>query len=168
MDYKKYIREVVDFPIEWINFKDITTLLLKPEVFSKVIDDFAEKIKNVDVILWLDARWFIFWWALAYKLNKPFVMIRKKWKLPYKTIWVEYELEYWKNEFELHIDSIKKWDKVAIVDDLLATWWTANAACELVEKLWWKIESINFLINLTFLDWWNLLKWYKINSLVEY
>jgi adenine phosphoribosyltransferase len=168
MNYKKYIREIIDFPQKWINFKDITPLLQNPEIFKKIIDDFSENIKWVDVIVWLDARWFIFGWALAYKLNKPFVIVRKNWKLPYETVSVEYELEYWKNIFELHTDSIKKWDTVAIIDDLLATWWTAKAACELVEKLWWKIDSLNFVINLSFLPWEKILKDYKINSLVNY
>lgn len=168
MNYREYIREIENFPIDWINFKDITTLLQKPEVFSWVIDDLAKKISDADVILWLDARWFIFAWALSYKLKKPFIMVRKTGKLPYKTIWVDYNLEYWKSSFQIHIDSIEKWQKVAIVDDLLATWWTAKAACLLVEKLWWKIDSINFLINLTFLDWSKVLDWYKINSLIEY
>ena len=123
---------------------------------------------NVDVIVWLDARWFIFGWALAYKLNKPFVIVRKAWKLPHKTISVDYELEYWKNTFELHIDAFKKGDKIAIIDDLLATWWTAMAACQLVEKLWWEVDSVNFVINLPFLEWENILKKYEINSLVSY
>jgi adenine phosphoribosyltransferase len=120
------------------------------------------------VIVWLDARGFIFGWALAYKLKKPFVIIRKAWKLPYDTVSVDYELEYGKNTFELHTDALKSWDRVAIIDDLLATWWTAKAACELVEKLWWKIDSLNFVINLTFLPGNDKLKDYKINSIVEY
>lgn len=168
MDYKKYIREIPDFPLKWINFKDITPILQKPEIFSKIIDDLSENVKNADLILALDARWFIFWSALAYKLNKPIIIVRKPWKLPYKTIWVDYDLEYWKNSLEIHIDSIKNWEKVAIVDDLLATWWTAKAACELVEKLWWTVESINFVINLSFLNWEQKLNWYKIKSLVNY
>jgi adenine phosphoribosyltransferase len=105
---------------------------------------------------------------LSYKLGKPLVIVRKAWKLPYKTISVDYELEYWKNTFEMHIDSIKTWDKVAIIDDLLATWWTALWACELVEKLGWIVESVNFVVDLTFLNWKEKLKKYKINSLVEY
>lgn len=168
MDYKKYIRDVIDFPQVWINFKDITPLLQNPEIFSQIIDDFAENIKDVDVIVWLDARWFIFGWALAYKLNKPFVIIRKKWKLPHKTISVSYELEYWKSTFELHEDALQIWDRIAIIDDLLATWWTAKAACQLVEKLWWIVDSVNFVINLPFLDWENILKDYKLNYLVSY
>ncbi len=168
MDLKKHIRDIKDFPKEGINFKDITTLLLEPVAFKECIDNFSEKISGCDVIVWLDARWFLFAWALSYKLGKPLVIVRKAWKLPYKTISVDYELEYWKNTFEMHIDSIKTWDKVAIIDDLLATWWTALWACELVEKLGWIVESVNFVVDLTFLNWKEKLKKYKINSLVEY
>ncbi|MDD2907188.1 MAG: adenine phosphoribosyltransferase [Candidatus Gracilibacteria bacterium] len=168
MDYKKYIREVVDFPIKGINFKDISTLLQNPVVFSKTIDDLSEKIGDIDVIVGLDARGFVFGGVLAYKLNKPFVMVRKSGKLPYKTISVDYKLEYGKNTFELNIDALKPGNKVAIIDDLLATGGTAKAACELVEKLGGIVESINFIIDLTFLNGKDKLKNYKINSLVEY
>ena len=168
MDLNKYIREVKDFPIKWINFKDISTLLQNTEAYSYIIDKISEKIKDVDVIVWLDARGFIFAGALSYKLWKPLVIVRKFWKLPYKTISVDYELEYWKNTFELNIDAIKNGQKVAIIDDLLATWWTALASCQLVEKLWWIIHSVNFIINLKDLWWENKLKEYKINSLLDY
>jgi len=168
MNYKEYIREVQNFPIVWVDFKDITPLLQNPKVFSKAIDELSLYIWDADVILWLDARWFIFAWALAHKLNKPLIIIRKSWKLPFDTFSVDYDLEYWKNTFEIHIDSIKKWQKIAIVDDLLATWWTAKAACDLVEKSGWIIDSINFLIDLKFLDGNKLFNWYNINHLVEY
>lgn len=168
MDFKQYIREVKDFPKEGIDFKDITTLMQDPKVFKEVINVLAQFVKDADVIVWLDARWFLFAWALAYKLEKPLVIVRKKWKLPYKTISVDYELEYWKNTFDLHIDAIKPNQKVAIIDDLLATGGTALAACQLVEQLWWVIQSLNFIIDLTFLDWKHKLKWYNINSICEY
>lgn len=168
MELKNYIRDVENFPIEWIVFKDITPLLQNPVAFNETIDRFSKLISDSDVIVWLDARGFLFAWALAYKLNKPLVIVRKSWKLPYKTISIDYELEYWKNTFDLHIDSIKSWQKVAIIDDLLATWWTALAACQLVEKLWWIVDSVNFVVDLTFLDWKKKLKNYKINSILEY
>jgi len=94
MDFKKYIREVKDFPKEWIDFKDITTLLQEPKVFSEVIDQISKNISDADLIIWLDARWFLFAGALAYKLWIPLVIVRKKGKLPYETISVDYELEY--------------------------------------------------------------------------
>lgn len=168
MDFKQYIREVKGFPKDWINFKDITTLLSEPEVYKELIDTISKKIEDVDVIVWLDARWFLFAWALSYKLNKPLVIVRKKWKLPYKTISVDYELEYWSNTFDIHIDSIKKDQKVAIIDDLLATGWTAYAACQLVEKLWWIIHSLNFIIELKELNWKNKLNNYVINTICDY
>ncbi len=168
MELKNYIRDVENFPIEWIVFKDITPLLQNPVAFNETIERFSKLISDADVIVWLDARGFLFAGALSYKLNKPLVIVRKSWKLPYKTISVDYELEYWKNTFDLHIDSIKSWQKVAIIDDLLATWWTALAACQLVEKLGWIVDSVNFVVDLTFLDWKKKLKNYKINSILEY
>lgn len=168
MDLKKYIRDIEDFPIKWVVFKDIAPILSSTDAFNFTVDEFAKNLQNIDKIVALDARWFIFWGALSYKLWIPFIPVRKAWKLPYDTISIDYDLEYWKNTFEIHTDSIIKGDNIAIIDDLLATWWTAAAAVDLVEKLWWKIVSINFLANLTFLEWEKKLNWYKINSLVKY
>lgn len=168
MNLENYIRDIPDFPQEGIIFKDISPLLSDPLAFSESIDLLAKNIDNIDVIVWLDARGFIFGWALAYKLWLPFVPVRKKWKLPYDTISIDYDLEYGKNTFEIHTDSIKQWQKVVIIDDLLATGWTALAACKLVEELWWIVESIEFIIELSFLQWSEKLKDYKINSLLKY
>lgn len=168
MDLNKYIRDIEDFPKKWIIFKDITPLLQDPGAFSYAIDLLAEKSKNSDVIVWLDARGFIFASAVAYKLKKPLVIVRKKWKLPYESISISYDLEYGTNVFDIHIDSIKAWDKVSIIDDLLATWWTAEASIKLVEKLWWKVENLNFVINLSFLDQKKSIQNYNINSLITY
>lgn len=168
MDFKKYIREVPNFPKAGINFKDITTLLLEPKVYAQLIDEIAEHVKDADVIVGLDARGFLFAGALAYKLAKPLVIVRKKWKLPYKTISVDYELEYGSNTFDLHIDAVKPGQKVAIIDDLLATWGTALAACQLVEQLGWQIHSLNFVIDLEFLNGKEKLKDYTINTICEY
>lgn len=168
MDFKKYIREVKDFPKAGIDFKDITTLLLEPDVYTQLIDQLADYVKDADVIVGLDARGFLFAGALSYKLKKPLVIVRKKWKLPYKTISVDYELEYGSNTFDLHIDAVKPGQKVAIIDDLLATGGTALAACQLVEKLGGKIHSLNFIVDLTFLDGKHKLKGYTINTICEY
>lgn len=168
MDLKEHIRNIENFPIDWVWFKDITPLLQNPEAFKASVDMFSELVKDVDVLVWLDARGFLFSWALAYKLWKPMTIVRKPWKLPHKTISVDYELEYWKNTFEMHIDSIKPGDRVAIIDDLLATWWTALAVCQLVEKLWWIVDSVNVVVDLTFLKGKDKLSGYKVNSLVEY
>lgn len=168
MNLENFIRDIPNFPIEWVNFKDISPLLSDPIAFKESIDKLAVFLKWCDCVVWLDARGFIFGWALAYKLNIPFIPIRKAGKLPFDTINVDYELEYWKNTFEIHTDAIKKWDNIAIVDDLLATGWTALAATQLIEKLWWNIHSINFVIDLTFLEWSKKLLNYKINSLLKY
>ena len=169
MDLKNYIRDVKDFPKKGIIFKDITPLLSSSEAFTYTIDRFIENIgEKAEVIVWLDARGFIFGGVIAYKLWIPFVPIRKKWKLPYETLEESYDLEYGKNEFEIHTDAIKKWQKVAIVDDLLATGGSMKASCNLIEKLGWKIISINFLIELWFLDGGKKLSKYTKNSLIIY
>ncbi len=168
MDLNKYIRDVENFPIEWITFKDITPLLENPESFKYTIDQMAKNIWDVDKIVWLDARGFLLAWALAYNLKKPLVIIRKSWKLPYETITEKYSLEYWDNSFDIHKDSIKSWDKVAIIDDLLATGWTAKAAINLIEKLWWEITSLEFIVELWFLNWGDNISKYTKNSLITY
>ena len=168
MNLKDYILEVKDFPKKWISFKDISLILQKPEVLSFVIDKLSENIKNVDKIIGLDARWFIFGSLVAYKMKKPFIMLRKKWKLPWECESISYDLEYGKNVFEIQKSAIKNGDKVAIIDDLLATWWSAKAACDLVEKLWWYVDSLHFVIELEFLNWRKMFWDKKIFSLVKY
>lgn len=168
MDLKKFIRDVEDFPKKWVLFKDISPLLASPEAFSYCIDCMLEKCKGVDIIVWLDARWFLFAWAIAYKLWKPLVLVRKEWKLPYKTIQKSYSLEYGKNTFQIHKDSIHLDQKVAIIDDLLATGWTAKAAAELVEELWGIVDSFWFIVDLSFLWWSKVLQKYRQDSLITY
>ncbi len=168
MNIKDYIRDIPDFPKQGIIFKDISPLLWNPEAFNKAIDLLSEKAKDADKIIGLDARGFIFAWAIAYKLNKPLIIIRKSGKLPGDVITDFYSLEYWEASFDLQKDAINSWDKIAIIDDLLATWGTAKAACRLVEQLWGEINSINFITNLSFLNWTELLKNYKLNYLIEY
>ena len=168
MNLKNYIAEIQNFPKDWINFKDISPLLQNPEVLKFAIKSIIENIWNPDKIVWLDARGFIFWSLVAYEMQIPFVMLRKKWKLPWETEEISYSLEYWENVFEIQKNAISKWEKIAIVDDLLATWWSAKAGIDLVEKIWWKIESLNFVIELWFLNWrekfWNK----KVESLINY
>ena len=168
MDLNNYIRDVENFPKEGITFKDITPLLENSEAFSEAVDQFCEKVWDVDKIVWLDARWFLFAGAMCYKLKKPLVIIRKTGKLPSKTITQTYDLEYGSASFDIHVDSIDKWDRVAIIDDLLATWWTAEASAKLIEELWWIVDSLNFVVNLSFLPWEKRLSKYKINSLLNY
>lgn len=168
MNLVDYIRDVPDFPQKWIVFKDITPLLLSPDAFSYAIDEFSKNMVWVDVIVGLDARGFILWGAVAYKLWLPFVPVRKKEKLPHEVISESYSLEYGVNTFEMHADAIKKWQKVAMIDDLLATGGSMRAACNLVETLWWEIVSTNFLVELAFLWWRGCLDGYKKNTLITY
>ena len=167
MNLENFIKDVVDFPKPGIIFKDISPLLANPEAFKSSVDAMAKNIIECDVIVGLDARWFLFAWALSYALEKPLVLVRKKWKLPDESISIDYDLEYGSNSFEIHKNAIKSWDKVAVIDDLLATGWTALAACELIEKLGWEISSIEFIVELEFLHWKEKLNKYTINSLLK-
>lgn len=168
MQLQDYIRDIPDFPKPGIMFKDITTLLAQPEAFAASVDMLAELVKDADKIVGLDARGFIFASAVAYKLGKPLILIRKKWKLPYKTINISYDLEYGSDSFSMHTDSIASGEKIAIVDDLLATGWTAKAAIDLIEKSGWIVDNLNFVIILDELNWIAKLEGHKVNSLVSY
>lgn len=165
---KDYIVDIPDFPKPWIIFKDISPLLLHPEVFSSVVDTLAEKIGDTDVIVGLDARGFIFWSTVAYKLQKPFVMIRKKWKLPGKVMEDSYDLEYGDNIQVLQQGVIHPGQKVAIVDDVLATGGTMRSACHLIETSWGIVQWCYFLMILDFLDGQKKLEQYPISWLVHY
>lgn len=168
MNLYTYIRDIKDFPIEGITFKDIAPLLSSPEAFTESIEQLSYYLTWATHIVWLDARGFIFGGALSYKLGIPFIPIRKAGKLPYETISVDYQLEYGNNTFEIHKDALENWNSVAIVDDLLATGWTALAAIQLVEKLWANVHSLNFVIDLTSLNGSKKLSKYNINSLLKY
>lgn len=168
MDLKKYISEIKNFPKEWINFKDISSLLQNPKALDLTVKSMIKNIWNPDKIVWLDARGFIFWSLVAYEMKIPFVMLRKKWKLPWECEEISYSLEYWENVFEIQKNAISEWEKIAIIDDLLATWWSAMAGVDLVEKIWWKIESLNFVIELWFLNWREKFWDKKVESLIIY
>ena len=168
MDLKDYIDEIKDFPKEGISFKDMSPILANSNALDFVTNSFELCVWNPTKIVWLDARGFIFGSILAYKLKLPFVMLRKAWKLPGECESISYELEYGCNTFEMQKKSIKSWDKIAIVDDLLATWWSVLAAVNLVEKLGWEVESINNVIELKFLWAREKMSDYKVNSLVKY
>jgi len=169
---KKAIRDVPDFPKKGIIFKDITTLLNQGDLFSKVIDYFAEKYKDVDFVCGIESRGFIFGSAIAYKLKKGFVPIRKRGKLPYTTISEKYALEYGFDEIEIHIDAFRDYKnpKVLLIDDLIATGGTAEAAVRLIKKVGAEIEAAAFLIELSFLDGRKKLEdlGVKVDSLVKY
>lgn len=167
-----YIESYEWFPKPWINFKDIWPMLKSKEALDFAVKEISAKCSDSDVIGWLDARGFIFWSLVAKELWKPFVMLRKKWKLPWVTKGVSYWLEYWKDNLEIQEWSIKKWQKVSLIDDLLATWWTIKAAIDLVEGLGWVINNLSFVISLDEkeLAWQESrkqLNWYNINSLIS-
>ena len=143
---KDYIAEYPDFPKEGINFKDISPLLAHPEVMRYVCHKMAEKCQWADMLVAVDARWFIFAPKISEILNIPWVMCRKKWKLPGEVESLCYGLEYGQDTIEIQKWVIKEGEKVAIIDDLLATGWTAWAAISLVEKLGWIIHHCAFVI----------------------
>ncbi len=170
MELKDLIRNVPDFPIKGIQFKDVTTLLKEGEAFASAVDYMYEPFrqKEIDKIAAIEARGFIFGAALAYKLNLGFVPIRKPGKLPAETISEEYELEYGKNAIEVHADAVRQGERILLVDDLLATGGTAAAACRLIERLGGDIVGVSFLIELTDLKGRDLLRKYTVFSLIQY
>ena len=169
---KKAIRDIPDFPKKGIIFKDITTVLNQGELFSEVIDYFANKYKDIDFVCGIESRGFILGSPIAYKLKKGFVPIRKKGKLPYTTVAEKYALEYGYDEIEIHIDAFDgvKNPKVLLIDDLIATGGTAEAAIKLLKKLNADIVAAAFLIELTFLDGAKRLRdlGVKVDSLIKY
>ncbi|PRR77348.1 Adenine phosphoribosyltransferase [Clostridium liquoris] len=170
MDLKEKIRVIEGFPREGISFKDVTTLLNDKEAFKFTIDTIAEylKDKNVDVIVGPEARGFLFGAPIAYALGAAFVPVRKKGKLPSETISVSYELEYGTDILEIHKDAIKPGQKVAIVDDLLATGGTIQSVAKLVESVGGEVVSLDFVIELTDLKGREKLQKYDLLSLVQY
>ena len=167
---KNSIRTVPDFPKKGIQFKDISTLLQNPIAFDKIINKFFEKFrtKKIDTVVGIESRGFIFGSPLALKLGCPFVMVRKPGKLPWDTLSEEYDLEYGKDQLEIHSDAINKNEKILIVDDLLATGGTALATAKLVNRLGCEEISFCFLITLIDLDGKKLLKPYNVFSLLEF
>lgn len=150
---KSRIRDVKDFPREGIVFKDITTVLRDAEAFKHAVDLLAEHYKKqkIDYIAGIEARGFIFGSAIAYRLGKGFIPIRKPGKLPSKTERMTYELEYGTDSLEIHVDAVEPGKNVLIVDDLLATGGTAEAAIKLVKKIGGVIVGIAFVVELEFL-----------------
>ena len=153
-DFEYLIRDVKDFPKPGIVFKDITPLLFDNKAVECVIDQFVEQLKgkNIDKVVGIESRGFLFGMLLAQKLNAGFVPIRKPGKLPHKTISESYSLEYGEDALEIHKDAIKEGEKVLIHDDVLATGGTAQAACNLIKRLKGDIVAANFLIELEFLN----------------
>ena len=169
-NYKEYIANVQDFPIEGILFRDITPLMANGEVFKQACDEISEYAKslNVDVVAGPESRGFIFGCPVSTNLNVGFVPIRKPNKLPRETVEASYSLEYGTNTLCMHKDAIKPGQKVLIVDDLLATGGTIKAAIELVEKLGGIVAGICFVIELVDLNGREMLKGYNVKSLIQY
>lgn len=170
MNLKDAIRTVPNWPVEGVMFRDITTLLQNPDAFQQAINRFYERYKNkkIDKIVGIDARGFIIGAVLAYKLKVGFILVRKKGKLPYKTIEAKYSLEYGTGAIEIHQDAIQKGDRVLIMDDLIATGGTIAATAELVEKLGGEIIECAFLINLPALKGFEKIKQYRLFALTEF
>ena len=164
------IRTVPDFPKKGIMFRDITTILQDPVLFNDVINDLANQVKNwdADVLVGIESRGFVFGAPIAIKLGLPFALARKPGKLPYKTKGVEYALEYGTDRIEMHVDSIKKGQKVVVVDDLLATGGTAQAAARLVEELGGVVAGLLFVVELPDLGGRKRLSNYNVYSQVKF
>ena len=172
MDFKKYIRSIQDYPKKGILFRDITTLIKDKDAFKNCIDEMSKILNkiNYDKIASIEARGFIFGSPLSYSLSKPNILMRKKNKLPAEKYSVDFELEYGKATLEIHKDSIQTKEKIIIIDDLIATGGTADAAAKLVEKSGGEVAGFLFVINLfdlsgkTFLE----KKGYKCYSLIDF
>jgi adenine phosphoribosyltransferase len=170
VDLQRAIRNIPDFPKAGIQFKDITPVLADPRLFAASIDLLIGDFKpgEVDSVVGIDARGFIFASAAALKLKAGFIPIRKKGKLPFATFAQDYDLEYGTNTIAIHTDAFKAGSRVLLIDDLLATGGTAAAAAQLVQKVGARILEISFLIELSFLKGRDKLKGLPVRSLVTY
>ena len=172
MDLKKYIRSIQDYPKKGILFRDITTLIKNEEAFKETINQMTNILDKLDFdkIASIESRGFVFAAPLSFNLSKPLVLMRKKNKLPAEKYSVDFELEYGKATLEIHKDSISKNDKVIIIDDLIATGGTAEAAAKLVEISKSKVAAFVFVINLFDLGGSNNLikNNYKVENLIDF
>ena len=172
MNLKEYIRSIPNYPKKGILFRDITTLIKNKDAFSETIDQIVKKSKNFnfDKIAAIESRGFVFASAISYILKKPFIMLRKKNKLPAEVHSIDFELEYGTATIEVHKDSIEKNEKVLIIDDLIATGGTAEAAAKLIELSRGKVSAFIFVINLFDLNGCKKLKekGYQVENLIEF
>jgi len=172
MDLKDYIRSIPDYPKKGILFRDITTLIKNEKAFTETINIMVERLKKYefDKITAIESRGFIFASAISYILQKPFILLRKKNKLPAERYSINFELEYGTATIEMHKDSINKNEKVVIIDDLIATGGTASAAAKIIEMSGGIISNFIFVINLYDLGGCNDLikKGYKVENLIEF
>lgn len=167
---EEYVRSIPDFPEEGIIFRDVTSVLQDADGLQLAVDTMQNKIKGLDydVVVGPESRGFIFGTPIAYNMKKPFVLIRKKGKLPCETVSEEYELEYGKAVIEMHRDAIKPGQKVLIVDDLIATGGTTEAMIHLIESMGGKVAGIVVLIELAGLKGRERLKDYRLESAICY
>ena len=165
-----YVRAIPDFPEEGIIFRDITTVIQDPDGFHLAIDEMMKLLEDVDfdVVVGAESRGFIFGAPIAYSMNKGLVLVRKKGKLPCETVSASYDLEYGSAEIEMHKDSIKPGQKVVVVDDLIATGGTIEAAIKLVEELGGEVVKVIFLLELAGLEGKKKLAKYDVESVVTY
>ena len=169
MSLKDKVRAIPDYPKKGVIFRDVTTLLKEGQDFKEAIDKMAEKIDyEIDKVIGIEARGFIVGAPLAYKLSKGFIPIRKPGKLPCEKISFEYDLEYGTDSIEMHVDGIKKGEKVVMVDDLLATGGTSQAAIKLVESLGAEVAGLLFLMELDDINGRQKLKNYRVDSIIHY
>ncbi|AGA69933.1 adenine phosphoribosyltransferase [Desulfitobacterium dichloroeliminans LMG P-21439] len=170
VDFDQYIRVIEDFPKPGISFKDITTLLKDGEAYRAAIDNIVEQVKGYqpDIIVGPEARGFLLGAPVAYALGIGFVPVRKPGKLPGQTVSETYELEYGCDTLEVHADALRPGQRVAILDDLLATGGTTSATARLIEKTGAQVVSMGFLIELSFLEGRKKLQGYDIFSLLNY
>lgn len=169
-ELQDYVRTISDFPAKGIMFRDITTIIQDPNGLKLAIDKMQELLKNVefDSIAGIESRGFIFGMPLAYNLGKAFIPIRKKGKLPAETVSMSYELEYGTATIEMHKDAIKPGQKIIVVDDLIATGGTVEAAAKLIEEVGGVVEKMIFLIELPDLGGREKLRNYDILSVLSY
>jgi adenine phosphoribosyltransferase len=170
IDLKETIRSIPDFPKKGVVFRDITTLLLNPKAFHQALDQMQEycERKQVEKIVAVESRGFIFGGALADRLGIGLVPIRKAGKLPFRTVRQEYDLEYGTDAIEIHADAIRPGERVLVTDDLIATGGTLQATCKLVERVGGHVAAVAVLIDLSFLPWREKMRGYDIMSLIRY
>jgi adenine phosphoribosyltransferase len=170
MDLKKFVRDVPDFPKDGILFKDLTTLWKSPEALKEAGKLLLELVNgdNIDVVIGIESRGFVFAPMMAAELQAGFVPVRKKGKLPAQTLQAEYELEYGTDILEIHTDAIQKGDRVLIHDDVLATGGTAAAVVDLVQRMGGEVVQCNFIMELGFLNGRNKLQGVPVAALLHY
>ena len=167
---KQYIRDIKDFPKKGVMYRDITPLLLDPELMQHTLAMLVKSFagQKVDKVVGIEAKGFLFGVLLAKELNVGFIPMRKPGKLPYKTISAEYNLEYGSDRIQVHSDAIMPGERILMHDDILATGGTASAACSLIEKLGGEVLACSFLLELTEMNGREKLKGYEVNALASY